>query len=65
MNDHFIVTRFIIIDKICNQFLAPPKYNPKMVPSEIVLVAIVAARYFNNNLEQTLTTNFSKTALVA
>lgn len=54
MDVHFIVTVYVTIDDICQQFLGQVKYKPKMAPAEIVWVAIVAARYFNNNLERAL-----------
>jgi hypothetical protein len=54
MDIHFIVTVYVTLDDICQNFLGQPKYRPKMVPAEILLVAIVAARYFNNNLERAL-----------
>lgn len=54
MNETFIVTAFVIIEEICQQFQPPPKYRPKMWPSEIVLVAVIASRYFNNHLERAL-----------
>ena len=54
MDVNFIVTVYVTIDEICQHVLAKPKYRPKMTPAEILLVAIVAARYFNNNLERAL-----------
>jgi hypothetical protein len=54
MNEHFIVTVYVTLEEICHQFLGQEKYKPKMTPAEILLVAIVAARYFNNNLERAL-----------
>jgi len=54
MDSHFIVTVYVTLDDICCQFLGQPKYKPKMTPAEILLVAVVAARYFNNNLERAL-----------
>ncbi len=54
MDVDFIVTVYVTIDEICQHVLAEPKYRPKMTPAEILLVAIVAARYFNNNLERAL-----------
>ena len=52
MDDTFIVTVFVVFDQLCQTFLGQPKYHPKMVPAEVMLVAVVAARYFNNNLER-------------
>lgn len=54
MDDTFIVTVFVVFDQLCQTFLDQPKYHPKMVPAEIMLVAVVAARYFHNNLERAL-----------
>jgi len=54
MDDTFIVTVFVVFDQLCQTFLGQPKYHPKMVPAEVMLVAVVAARYFNNNLERAL-----------
>ena len=54
MDEDFNTTVYVILASICEAVIAPPKYNPKMTPAEILLVAIVAARYFNNNLERAL-----------
>lgn len=54
MDDHFIVTVFLVLDDLCQVLLPPAKYHPKMTPAEIMLVAVVAARHFNNNLERAL-----------
>jgi len=54
MDDIFIITVYIILDEMGRTFLPPPKYKPKMTPAEIVTVAVVAAKYFNNNLERAL-----------
>ncbi|MCI0643740.1 MAG: hypothetical protein L0346_02485, partial [Chloroflexi bacterium] len=54
MDDHFIVTVYVTVETICRQFLSEAKYKPKMTVAEIVLVAIVAARYFHNNVERAL-----------
>ena len=54
MNEMYIVATFTVIDDICQTFLGKTKYNPKMSPAEIVLVAIVAAKYFQNHLERAL-----------
>lgn len=54
MDDTFIVTVFLVFDELSQTFLGKPKYHPKMIPAEIMLVAVVAARYFNNNLERAL-----------
>lgn len=54
MNDTYIITVFVIFDELCQTLLSAPKYRPKMVPAEIMTVAVVAARYFGNNLERAL-----------
>jgi hypothetical protein len=54
MNELYIVTTYVIVDNLCHHFLGESKYNPKMTPAEIVLVAIVAAKYFQNHLERAL-----------
>jgi hypothetical protein len=54
LDDTFIVTVFVVFDQLCQTFLDKPKYHPQMVPAEVMLVAVVAARYFNNNLERAL-----------
>jgi hypothetical protein len=48
MDDTFIVTVFFVFDELSQTFLGTLKYHPKMTPAEIMLVAVVAARYFNN-----------------
>jgi hypothetical protein len=54
MNEMFIVTTYTVVADVCQQFLPKQKYNPKMTPAEIVLVAIIAAKYFHNHLERAL-----------
>ena len=54
MEATFIVTMFVVFDDLSQALLAPAKYHPKMTPAEIMTVAVVAARYFNNNLERAL-----------
>ena len=54
MDATFIVTVFVVFDDLSRALLAPAKYRPKMTPAEIMTVAVVAARYFNNNLERAL-----------
>jgi hypothetical protein len=51
MDITFVTSVYVILDEIVKAVLEPVKYKPKMVPAEILLVAIVAARYFHNNLE--------------
>jgi len=40
MDDMFIVTVFVVFDQLCQTFLRRPKYQPKMVPAEVMLVAV-------------------------
>jgi len=54
MNDDFIISVYLVLEEISQNTIDVPKYKPKMSPAEILLVAIVAARYFNNNLERAL-----------
>lgn len=54
MDASFIVTVFVVFDDLSQTFLPAVKYRPKMTPAEIMTVAVVAARYFNNNLERAL-----------
>jgi hypothetical protein len=54
MDNTFIVTVFLFFDELTQTFVGKPKYHPKMTPAEVMLVAVIAARYFNNNLERAL-----------
>jgi hypothetical protein len=54
MDDTYIITVFVVFDELCQTLLPALKYRPKMTPAEIITVAVVAARYFNNNLERAL-----------
>lgn len=54
MDADFIITTYLILTTICDKVVGKPKYKPKMEAAEILLVAIVAARYFQNNLERSL-----------
>ena len=54
MNDDFIIPVYLVLEAICENTVGEPKYKPKMSPAEVLLVAVVAARYFNNNLERAL-----------
>lgn len=54
MDDTYIITVFVVFDELCQTLLPAPKYRPKMVPAEILTVAVVAARYFGNHLERAL-----------
>jgi hypothetical protein len=54
MDDAFIITVFVVLEDLCQALLGPTKYHPKMTPGEIMTVAVVAARSFNNNFERAL-----------
>jgi hypothetical protein len=54
MNATFIVTAFVLFDDMYYQFEGAVKYQPKMVPAEVLTVAVVAAQYCQNHLEQAL-----------
>jgi hypothetical protein len=54
MDATFVTSVYVIFDEIVKAVLEPVKYKPKMVPAEVLLVAVVAARYFHNNLERAL-----------
>jgi hypothetical protein len=54
MNEMYIVATYTVLDDICQAFMGETKYKPKMTPAEIVFVAIIAAKYFQNHLERAL-----------
>lgn len=54
MDDLYIVTVHYVIDSLAQTFMPEEKYHPKMSVAEILTVAIAAARYCGNNLEQAL-----------
>lgn len=54
MDELYVTTVYVILDHLAMRFLPAPKYKPKMSVAEIILVAIVAARYFENNQERAL-----------
>lgn len=54
MDDDFIIPVFVVFAELSDTFLGTPKYCPKMDAAEIMTVAVVAARHFNNNLERAL-----------
>lgn len=54
MDDDFIIPVFVVFAELCETFLGKGKYRPKMDAAEIMTVSVVAARYFNNNLERAL-----------
>lgn len=54
MDATFIISVYVVCDTLQQAVLGPMKYNPKMTPAEVVTVAVVAARFFGNNLERAL-----------
>lgn len=54
MDATYIVTVFVVLDDMYQTFGQPVKYRPKLLPPEVVLVAVVAAKYFQNHLERAL-----------
>ena len=54
MDELFVTTVFVVFDDLVGALLDPPPQRRKMTPAEIMTVAVVAARYFHNNLERAL-----------
>ena len=54
MDDDFIIPVYVVFAELCDTLLGEAKYRPKMDAAEIMTVAVVAARYFNSNLERAL-----------
>jgi len=54
VDDTYIITVYVVFDELCQTFLPPLQYRPKMIPAEIMTVAVVAARYFGSHLERAL-----------
>jgi hypothetical protein len=54
MDDTFVTTVYVILVEMERALQLPVKYKPKMTPAEILTVAVVAAKYFHNNLEMAL-----------
>jgi hypothetical protein len=54
MDDDFIIPVYVVFAELCDSCLGKSKNRPKMDGAEIMTVAVVAARYFNNNLERAL-----------
>jgi hypothetical protein len=54
MDDDFIIPVYVVFAELCDTLLGRGKYRPKMDAAEIMTVAVVAARYFNSNLERAL-----------
>lgn len=54
MNEDMIVTSFVVIDEIMAKFAHSSHPLAQVPDTEIILVGIVAARYFQNHQERTL-----------
>lgn len=54
MDELFVLTVFVVLDDLAEALLDTPPQKRKMTPAEIMTVAVVAARYFHNNLERAL-----------
>jgi IS5 family transposase len=54
MDASYIVTVYVVLDDLYQTFGQPAKYRPRLQPPEVVLVAVVAAKYFQNHLERAL-----------
>ena len=52
MDELYVITVYVILEHLARGFLPASKYTPKMSVAEIILLAIVAARYFENNQER-------------
>lgn len=47
-----MITLYVLLDDWYALFGEPVKCSPKLQPSEIILVAVIAAKYFHNNHER-------------
>lgn len=54
MDATFVITVYVVFETMMSTVFEPRNYQPKMTPAEIMTVAVVAARYFQNNLERAL-----------
>ncbi len=54
MNAEFIVTTFVVVDKTMQVLGHQDDGRAKASDAEVVTVAVVAARYFQNHLERAL-----------
>ena len=54
MDATFLIPVFVVFDTMMHTVFEPRKYHLKMTPAELMTVAVVAARYFQNNLERAL-----------
>jgi hypothetical protein len=54
MDAQVIVTAFVLFDDMYQHLEGAVKYKPKMGPAEVLTVAVVAAKYCQNHLEQAL-----------
>ena len=54
MDAWYVITVFVALEELYQQFGDPVRYRPRLIPSEIMTVAVMAAQYFNNNHERAL-----------
>lgn len=54
MDATYIITSYVLLDDWYQMFGERVTHKPKLHPSEIMLVAVIAAKYFNNHLERAL-----------
>jgi len=54
MNDHLIITSYVIIDDMMRSLNHRSHLLAKVTDSEVLTVAVVAAKYFHNNHERAL-----------
>ncbi len=54
MNDTFIITAYVIIDDLMNHLGHRSHVLAQVSDAELLTVAVVAAKYFNNNHERAL-----------
>jgi len=48
MDATYVTSVYVILDEIVKAVLEPVKYKPKIALAEILLAAVLAARYFHN-----------------
>jgi hypothetical protein len=54
MDDHFIVTAFVIIDDLMTKFDHHTHCLAKVSDAEVITIAVIAAKFFNNNHQNAL-----------
>ena len=54
MNDHLIITSYVIIDDTMRSLNHRSHVLAKVTDAEVLTVAVVAAKYFHNNHERAL-----------